>query len=123
MTKKEKQKIIHLYNEGRTIAEIEEELGVSKNTIKSFLRRQEENQPCLYCKQPFVVYPGRKEKKFCSDKCRMKFWNSRLGTVDLAGMEECVCLHCGKTFRAYPKRKRKYCSHKCYIEARFNKAQ
>jgi hypothetical protein len=30
-----------------------------------------------------------------------------------------VCQHCGKPFTDYANRHRKYCSHPCYIAARY----
>jgi len=59
---------------------------------------------------------GRKRKKFCSDKCRMTWWskNKKTGFV-------LWCQQCKKQFTAYPDRKRKYCSHECYVKARFGK--
>lgn len=33
---------------------------------------------CLCCGKEVVQPGGRKEKKFCSDKCRNKWWNSNL---------------------------------------------
>lgn len=32
-----------------------------------------------------------------------------------------ICAECGKEFLSYGNRKRKYCSHACYIKARFQK--
>jgi len=34
-------------------------------------------------------------------------------------MYPAVCVRCGKEFLSYGNRKRKYCSHDCYIKARF----
>ena len=118
----QEEKIISLRKKGCEMVDIADSLGISRNTVKSICRQEgllDVTKLCEYCKTPLVVFPGTKEKKFCSDKCRMKFWNSGLGTPNCDGMEDCVCLNCGKAFKAYPKRKRKYCSHECYVEARF----
>ena len=37
-------------------------------------------------------------------------------------MYEYTCPTCGSTFYAYGNRSRKYCSHECYIAARFGGA-
>ena len=59
-----------------------------------------------------VVQPGgRKEKKFCSDKCRNKWWNSNLDKVNRKANYEFICPHCKKPFSAYGNKNRKYCSH------------
>ena len=31
---------------------------------------------CPVCKKEFDEYTGRKPKKFCSDACKIKFWNA-----------------------------------------------
>lgn len=137
----EKNRIIKLRKSGRSMAEIADELGLSRNTVKSFCRRQgltgdpqampeisatdePTEKTCQYCGKPMLVYPGRKEKKYCSDSCRLRAWNGRLGDecLCLAGMREYTCPVCGTVFYAYPNRKRKYCSHDCYVEARFGGA-
>lgn len=54
-------------------------LEISPNTVKSHLRRHPITSGCtvcLHCGKPVEQNPGRKEKKFCSDKCRMTWWNS-----------------------------------------------
>ena len=72
---------------GRSYAEIAGELGISKNTVKTFCRRngltvEAENVPvtetsdqlegrlCPTCGKQVIQTQGRKEKKFCSDTCR-----------------------------------------------------
>lgn len=135
----EKNKIVSLRKEGRSMTEIADELGLSRNTVKSFCRRHgltgdAQSMPevsitdapieknCLCCGKPMLVLPGRKERKYCSDACRMHAWNTSLGQTRLNGMLEYSCPACGKAFYAYPTRKRKYCSHECYVESRFGGA-
>ena len=76
-------------------------------------------QPCKYCGAMILEIPGRKEKKFCSDDCRNRWWNKHLAEATRKNMSNYVCPACGKTFSAYGKRNRKYCSHECYITDRF----
>lgn len=60
---------------------IAEMIGVSVNTVKSHLRRHKEEGagciPCLYCGTPVPQNEGRKQKKYCSDSCRMRYWNGQ----------------------------------------------
>ena len=59
---------------------IAESLGVSVNTVKSHIRRHPEIPGilrCLYCGKPVKQTEGRKAKKFCSDRCRISYWNHR----------------------------------------------
>ena len=74
---------------------------------------------CKKCGKTVYQYPGRKEKKFCSDACRNKWWSEHQSEIKRKSMLEFTCPNCGKPFYAYEYRKRKYCSHACYIEHRF----
>ena len=137
MTNDEKGKIVELRGAGMGYLRIAQTLGVNVNTVKSFCRRhnlvgnQTETpdliegvyrKPCRYCSKSVTQIPGRKEKKFCSDACRSKWWNAHLSQVNRKAMYEYTCPHCGKRFSAYGNRNRKYCSHSCYIADRFGGA-
>ena len=74
---------------------------------------------CPKCGKPITQVPGRKHKRFCSDKCRNAWWNSHLDLVKHKTTHTYVCPNCGKEFTVYGGRKRKYCCHACYIAHRF----
>ena len=76
-------------------------------------------QQCLFCGKPVVQMPGRKEKKFCSDACRIHWWSKNKYIVPRKSRRTFVCQSCGEEFTAYGTDNRKYCSHACYISARF----
>jgi len=127
----QKTRISELRTEGYSCKRIAQELGLSENTVKSFCRRNKTmdgtvekpkataEHVCLQCGVPVMQTEGRKEKKFCSDRCRNKWWNSHLSEVKRKAMYEYTCPNCKKTFMAYGNRNRKYCSHECYINDRF----
>jgi len=124
MTSSEKMQATILRDNGWGARRIARELGLSENTVKSYFRRHEsqvakETHKCKYCGKPVQQDPHRKEKKFCSDACRMKWWNSNTDLVKRKAIYEYICQQCGKPFTAYGNSKRKYCSHACYIQARF----
>ena len=126
MTNEEKELIIRLRGEGVGYKAIATQLGVSANSVKSFCKRNDvegapirEEHSCICCGKPVLQNPGRKEKKFCSDRCRMKWWNGHLDQVKRKANYEITCQCCGKVFIAYGNAGRKYCSHECYIEDRF----
>lgn len=135
MTIDEKNRIARMRKEGYSYSVIAKQLDLNENTVKTFCRRnsltgQAAEMPetdfpdiiqkeCKCCGKPFIQYPGRKEKKFCSDACRNRWWNAHLGEVKRKAMYEYSCPCCGKTFYAYGNRNRKYCSHECYISDRF----
>ena len=99
MTPDEKSRLSAMRKAGRSYTEIAAELGISKNTIKTFCRRngltsEVESMPiettpvattdrlCPHCGKPVIQLEGRKEKKFCSDTCRNRRWNSHMDLVN-----------------------------------------
>ena len=100
-------------------------LDISPDTVKSHLRRHpptETASECLQCGKPIEQKPNRKEKKYCSDKCRMAFWNSHQDEVNKQAYYTLVCKHCGKEFVSYGNKNRKYCNRACYTNARTKSA-
>ena len=127
MNAREKDAIRAMRKSGSSYASISIALGISENTIKSFCRRnnfggvagqslsdayQGEKQ-CLHCKTQLVQTAGRKPRKFCSESCRMKWWNRRSTAPGRKNTRSFICLACGKQFDAYGRRERKYCSRSC----------
>ena len=132
MNDTQRQQIKELRGKGYGYGRIAQVLSLSENTIKTYCRRHGlggvvakpapidgEVHHCLCCGKEVVQPAGRKEKKFCSDKCRNKWWNSNLDKVNRKANYEFICPHCKKPFSAYGNKNRKYCSHACYIEDRF----
>ena len=126
MTNLEKHQIMNLREKGYSYGKIANELGISVNTIKSFCRRQSIIKPkaddkhyCKCCGKVVKQTPGRKEKKFCSGECRVKWWNSNLDKVNRKAYEKKTCLKCGKEFMVYGSAPKKFCTHSCYIAFRF----
>lgn len=134
MTETQKEQIWKLRSEGLGYVKIAREIGVSENTVKSFCRRNAKAEAktdmihvrkipqkhfCLQCGTEVEQTAGRKEKKFCSDRCRRKWWNAHPNEVHRRKMHQHKCLACGREFEVYGSSKRKYCSHECYIKARF----
>lgn len=77
---------------------------------------------CLNCGREIEQNPKRKPKKYCCDKCRVNYWRMQRESElnEKPHPEDAhVCLCCGKTFFAYSQKNRKYCSHECYMAARF----
>lgn len=121
MTDSQKNEVVRLRREGQKYAEIAESLGLSINTVKSYYRRMTERSEdlCRFCKTPIVQQKGTRQKKFCSDVCRMKWWKSHGCDVKRKAVYSFQCACCGKAFEAYGNNHRKYCSRSCYIRTRF----
>lgn len=70
---------------------IARELGLSVNTVKSYIRRHPDLpniKHCLCCGIPVAQHKGRKQKKFCSDRCRITYWNHRYRGKDRHGKDK-----------------------------------
>lgn len=129
MTGEQKEKIIRFRGQGFGYADIGRELGISKDTVKSFCRRNglmiSESQPvddtdrCRECGKPLARREKTKRRIFCCKSCREKWWKEHADRIDRKAIYGFTCAGCGKSFTAYGNSKRKYCSHACYIAHRF----
>lgn len=119
MDGEEKSMVVRLHAQGVSFSKIAEQLNISVNTIKSFCGRNTNTQFCFNCSKPVVQPRGARYKKFCSDKCRMKWWNTHTENVKRKAVYEFRCGRCGCVFQAYGNDHRKYCSRNCYVNARF----
>lgn len=76
---------------------------------------------CQFCGKELQQPETGRKRKFCSEKCRRDWWKAhpeeirRKPTAFYSG----VCAFCGKEFTSYGNNGRKYCSHACYVQARF----
>ena len=129
MTEEQKSQIKAFRNNGLGYKLIAKELGISVNSVKSFCRRNElcdtskdETPRCEQCGKALQNIPGKKKKRFCSDRCRQTWWNSHLDIVKRKAVYVYICPVCRKEFSVYGNAKRKYCSHQCYVEGRYGGA-
>ena len=125
--KKQDIKIIHeMLQQGKNTTEISLVLGIPSSTIRAHVRRHPElygGKPCKNCGKVMAQPVGRKVKHFCSDKCRMAWWNSHREQVQKKAYYTLTCVHCGKEFESYGNQKRKYCSRDCYFSAQRHSAK
>ena len=132
MNDEQKTQITRMRETGMSYDSIAATLSISKNTVKSFCRRNnlsghrkqesDDAKPaefCPNCGKPVRQIPGRKHIRFCSKSCRQEWWNSHQDLVKRKAVYEYTCACCGRRFTAYGNSHRKYCSHACYIKARF----
>ena len=118
MKKQEQETINAMRLQGKSASEIAWTLGISVNTVRSHIRRHPElegGKPCKNCGRSISTLPGRKEKLFCSDRCRMIWWNSHRGQVQKKAYYRLTCSYCGKEFESYGNQNRKFCCRNCYL--------
>ena len=127
MTPVQKSVLLSLHSQGLGYKAIASKLGISVNTVKSYCRSHSERKPvqettakqesvfCKSCGKELTSTEHKKQKQFCSDKCRVKYWDSHKTGKSKYKTE---CLNCGKLFDSTHKG-RLFCSHECYIQHRF----
>lgn len=121
MKKQEQETINTMRLQGKSPVEIAWRLGISVNTVRSHIRRHPElhgGKSCKNCGKPISALPGRKEKLFCSGKCRMAWWNSHREQVQKKAYYRLTCTRCGKEFESYGNKNRKFCCRDCYLRSR-----
>lgn len=117
MTQELKETIIKLKKSGLGYKAISKETGISLDTVKSIIKRSKEKEclgTCKCCGMKLKQTPGHRQKIFCSDTCRLKWWNTHSEQRNIKTYHEFKCLTCGKTFISLGNRIRKYCCKECY---------
>lgn len=122
MNDRDRLRIMEYRREGMGYTRIASLLGLPQNAVKAYLQKSGKEIPqvptCPECGAVLVRQPHRKVKMFCSDKCRMAWWNHHLDCVERKTYRTFTCAFCGKSFESYGSRERRYCSRQCYAEAR-----
>lgn len=139
MNESQRKQIWKLRVQGLGYGVIGKSIGLSKDSVKKYCRRHPElrgcgilpqlmvkerlqdGTHCSQCFQPMVIKTTGRPKRFCSSKCRAHWWRSHQnpGDKSTTRYHELTCKECGRSFLTYANPKRKYCSHTCYIKARF----
>lgn len=134
MTKAEKNLILSLRQQKYSFSAIAEQTGMSVGTIKSFLSRAggprkkainpepaqiTDPAKCKNCGLPLPQADHRKQKSFCSDRCRLLWWNTHRDLSKRSSASFLVCPVCGRSFYTYYGQ---YCSRACAGKARTQKA-
>lgn len=130
MTQQKREAVYALRKVGRSYSEIADALSLSRNTVKSLCRRSFESNEaeppltpeatrCLQCGAELVMSRNHKSRRFCSEACRRTWWLEHPEARQPKTVTSRACACCGEAFLDYPKSQRKYCSHSCYIRARF----
>ena len=119
MTKEEKTRVSELRSQGLSVKDIAQKTGMPLNTVKSFCYRNPVEQSadqCRQCGKEIRQTPGARRKNFCSDSCRLRWWNSHPEQVSRTTKTH-VCPQCGQSFESHVDRQQ-YCSRACYAAAR-----
>ncbi len=130
MTDEQIKRITELRERGLGYMRIAKILDISHNTVKSYCVRHglggvrfpiaaHDVHACKFCGKEVKQNPGRKEKLYCDDQCRMNYWCLNRDKIKRRAVYEYECPYCKKQFTAYGNSHRHYCSRACYFAARF----
>ena len=124
MTKDEVARLDEMRIDGLTPVAIAAKLDMPISTVTSHIRRHPVPEGTVVCKQCgslIKVEKGKKTRKFCSNECKVAWWNRhRYERKDNLITRKCT--YCGKEFSCYESENRKYCSSECYHNARRTEA-
>lgn len=114
--------------QGKSYLTIAEQLNMSVSTVKAYCKRhpvsatrcdnkieiQNDNRSstCRQCGVEIKQNIHKRERLYCSDSCREKWWKEHLGGKTTDRRCLFICPICGRRFIAYGQRK--YCSYKCH---------
>jgi len=117
MTKQEKEQIKKMRLEGYGYGKIAQVLNIPKSTISSFcITLMSQPSLCLDCNKRLKQATGHRQKKYCSDKCRMNYWKSHKDEIKRSLDYSVECSHCHRVFFTYQSLNRKYCSRDCFLK-------
>ena len=129
MTDYPKNRLTALRKIGIGYKKVAREVGVSVDSVKSYCRANSltgaaaapsvKKNVCRECGKLLVQPEKRKPLRFCSAECRLEWWRKHKDMAVRKSAVSVTCARCGKTFTAYEREQRKYCSHECYVTARF----
>ncbi len=114
MTQNEKELIGYYQRKGYGYKKIAQLVNIPSDNIKYYCRKNPAeglSDICLGCGSPIHQTPHHKQKVFCSDVCRMKWWN-RHPEIVARKFQEHICPHCGKTYLTSRSGQR-FCSRQC----------
>lgn len=136
MTDTQAAQVKELRLKGMGYRAVAEALGLSRDIVRNYCKtnglggyaaaamrnvqeREADGNICLCCGRELIQQENGRPRKFCSEKCRRQWWKTHPEEGNQKAMYTKACARCGKEFTAYGNNHRKYCSHDCYIRARF----
>ena len=130
MTETERSRIVELQHQGYGYKKISTLTGLPLSTVKSFCARHpvrdediaERNNLCRNCLKPLEQTPHHRKRNFCSDVCRMAWWNAHPERVNRRAYYKLICKNCGTEFTSYGNDHRVFCSRACYAQYRRKEA-
>jgi len=128
VTVEEKKLLLELKKSGMGYKRISAFTGLPLGTVRTFFYRQASQNDitvplCQQCGNPLKTGTVKRERRFCSDHCRMRWWAEHKDQMNCIAGKHLICPWCNKEFVVYGKKKRVYCSRDCYAAARKAKGE
>ena len=117
LTQEQKNQIALLRENGNGYGKIAQFLGLTVKQVRGYCTRSDAHL-CPQCGKRVRQSPHKKDKKFCSDTCRMTWWHRHPEKGNRNPHHTQVCPVCHTDFPCFRARTRIYCSRACYAEAR-----
>ena len=110
-----RESVIVLKKSGLSVREISKKTGISKTTVGRWLQESDKVivSHCPVCGKEITYTRGHRPKKFCSDKCCIKWWREHNEIKAKRYLH--TCEHCGKPFKSMKKYQR-FCCRECYLD-------
>ncbi len=138
MTNEQREKIKELRLQGMGYKAIANVVNLTRDSVRNFCKcnglngnsnlaarnieeKIQNKVLCACCMKPLKQEARGRNKRFCNDKCRRKWWKEHQEARKLktTAVYYFICVGCGNSFSTYGNKNRKYCSHDCYIKNRF----
>lgn len=101
---------------------VEYENGNEEDRTAKLNSLDDSNALCRNCLTPLEQTPHKRKRMFCSDACRMAWWNAHPERVQRKAYYTLTCRHCGKQYESYGNSHRVFCSRDCYLKFRRKEA-
>lgn len=121
MTVEEKNKVLALAREGKSVRKIAAIVNFPKSTVGLIAEQKDTIQEfveCPACGKTIahpIAFSGAKWKKYCNSDCKNRFYRESKYKKHLRS----ICQRCGKEFLTYTNSHQKYCCHDCYVLTRW----
>lgn len=131
MTKAKAEKIIELRKSGLGYQAIAKEIGVSRDSVRSFCKnhniepetiaRDDKRYQgcCPNCHKRLQKQKSGRPRKFCSKECQVAYWNTYGKGAERATEFTAKCKYCGREFSTYVNQNKKYCCHEHFVIDRY----
>lgn len=121
MTNDQIDTIVRLQQSGKGYRAIAAETGLPLNSVKSWCRRHpigvDPLTACQQCGAAIHQTPGKRQRRFCSDRCRLLWWGTHPEYRKGRTLYTHTCRFCGREF-TNNRITASYCSRACFARAR-----